>query len=81
MYRVRQAGPSPVDELQSEALLGSSLPLQRSNLLLLLSALLPQLRQVLLVHLHTHTHDRIKSILTFTLSTFTKYCVVRKYVV
>lgn len=41
----------PVDKLQAEALVRASLSLQRSNLLFLLSALLPQLRQVLLIHL------------------------------
>jgi len=43
-----------VNKLQPEALVRSSLPLQRSDLLLLLSALLPQLRQVLLIHLQEH---------------------------
>lgn len=40
-----------MNELQSQALVRSFLPLQRSHLLLLLSALLSQLRQVLLIHL------------------------------
>lgn len=51
----------PVHKLQPEALIRSSLSLQRSNLLLLLSALLPQLRQVLLIHLQKqkHTHREV----------------------
>lgn len=46
----------PVNKLQAEALVGSYLSLQGSNLLLLLSALLPQLRQVLLIDLQESHH-------------------------
>lgn len=50
-YNDHRPAELPVNKLQSQALVRSFLPLQRSNLLLLLSALLSQLRQVLLIHL------------------------------
>lgn len=50
-YKDHRPAELPVNKLQSQALVRSFLPLQRSNLLLLLSALLSQLRQVLLIHL------------------------------
>lgn len=47
-----------MNKLQPEAVGRTSLPLQRSDLLLLLSALLPQLRQVLLIYLqHRHAQQ------------------------